>query len=178
MGERFRSEQRVLYGDTDAMGVAYYANYLKWFEIGRSELFRSAGSTYRAVEGRGCYLPVYEAYCRYIKPARYDDIIRIETRFSFAGKARLRFDYRLFEKHTSELLAEGYTVHVCTDREGRPIKVPDYLRKLLRPLEGEDERSEEGGRERREKREKRERREKAGKASESQEQREAQGAES
>jgi acyl-CoA thioester hydrolase len=134
MAEWFRSEQRVLYGDTDAMGVAYYANYLKWFEIGRAELFRRLGSSYRVVEGRGCFLPVYEAYCRYVKPARYDDIIRIETSFSFAGKARLRFDYRLFDTETGELLAEGYTVHVCTDGAGRPLKLPAHLKELMEPL--------------------------------------------
>jgi acyl-CoA thioester hydrolase len=131
MTERFRAEQRVLYGDTDAMGVAYYANYLKWFEIGRTEFFRRLGSSYRAVEEEGCFLPVYEAYCRYLKPARYDDIIHIETRFSFAGKARLRFDYRLFTKANGTLLAEGYTVHVCTDGEGKARKVPAYLKEIL-----------------------------------------------
>ena len=86
MTEPFRPEQRVLYGDTDSMGVAYYANYLRWFEIGRTELFRRVGSTYRLLEEQGCFLPVYEAYCRYHNPARYDDIIRIETTFSFAER--------------------------------------------------------------------------------------------
>jgi acyl-CoA thioester hydrolase len=131
----FRAEQRVLYGDTDAMGVAYYANYLKWFEIGRTELFRRAGSSYRAMEERGCFLPVYEAYCRYIKSAHYDEIIHIETKFSFEGKARLRFDYRLFRKQGGELLAKGYTVHVCTDKEGRVLKPPPYLHELLQKMQ-------------------------------------------
>lgn len=131
MTEPFRAEQRVLYGDTDSMGVAYYANYLKWFEIGRTELFRRVGSTYRLWEERGCFLPVYEAYCRYRNPARYDDIINIETTFSFAGRARLRFDYRLFHKDNGTLVAEGYTVHVCTDKDGRLVKPPAELKKLL-----------------------------------------------
>ena len=134
MQEPFIAEQRVLYGDTDAMGVAYYANYLKWFEIGRSELFRRVGSSYRELEERGCFLPVREAFCRYLQPARYDDVIRIETCFSLVGRVRLRFDYRLFSKDTAALLAEGYTVHVCTDGDGRPIKPPAYLRHLLAPL--------------------------------------------
>ncbi|UCE83497.1 MAG: acyl-CoA thioesterase [Deltaproteobacteria bacterium] len=131
MTEPFRAEQRVLYGDTDSMGVAYYANYLKWFEIGRTELFRRVGSSYRSLEESGCFLPVYEAYCRYHNPARYDDVILIETSFTLAGKARLRFDYRLFDKHSKTLLAEGYTVHVCTDRDGRVLKPPAELRELL-----------------------------------------------
>ena len=135
MTESFCAEQRVLYGDTDSMGVAYYANYLKWFEIGRTELFRNVGSTYRSWEKRGCFLPVYEAYCRYHKPARYDDIIRIETDFSFAGKLRLRFDYQLFDKKNGTLLAEGYTVHVCTDKDGKVIKLSGELNKLLKHME-------------------------------------------
>jgi acyl-CoA thioester hydrolase len=134
MSEPFRAEQRVLYGDTDAMGVAYYANYLKWFEIGRTELFRKVGSSYRQVEERGCFLPVYEAYCRYLQPVRYDDLIHIETRFSFVGKVRLRFDYRLLSRENGALLAEGYTVHVCTDKNGRVLKPPAYLTELLQPL--------------------------------------------
>ena len=135
MSDKFRAEQRVLYGDTDSMGVAYYANYLKWFEIGRTELFRRVGSSYRLLEERGCFLPVYEAYCRYHNPARYDDIITIETTFSFAGKARFRFDYRLLHQNHGALLAEGYTVHVCTDRDGRVLKPPAYLNELLKGLE-------------------------------------------
>ena len=135
MSEKFHAEQRVLYGDTDSMGVAYYANYLKWFEIGRTELFRRVGSSYRSLEERGCFLPVYEAYCRYHNPARYDDVINIETTFSFAGKARFRFDYRLLCKQSRALLAEGYTVHVCTNKNGRVFKPPAYLNELLRELE-------------------------------------------
>jgi len=135
MTESFRAEQRVLYGDTDSMGVAYYANYLKWFEIGRTELFRAVGSTYRSWEERGCFLPVYEAYCRYHKPARYDDIIHIETSFSLGGKLKLRFDYRLFHKVNGTLLAEGYTVHVCTDKEGRVIKPSTELRTFFKRME-------------------------------------------
>jgi acyl-CoA thioester hydrolase len=135
MTERFKAEQRVLHGDTDSMGVAYYANYLRWFEVGRTELFRRVGSSYRSLEDRGCFLPVYEAYCRYHNPARYDDIIYIETTFSLAGKARLRFDYRLLHKQKGALLAEGYTVHVCTDGDGRVLKPPSYLTELLKEME-------------------------------------------
>ena len=135
MAEPFRAEQRVLYGDTDSMGVAYYANYLKWFEIGRTELFRALGSSYRSWEERGCFLPVYEAYCRYHKPARYDDIIRIQTTSCLEGKLRLRFDYQLSHKENGTLLAEGYTVHVCTDKDGRVIKPPVELRKFFKEME-------------------------------------------
>ena len=135
MTEPFLAEQRVLYADTDSMGVAYYANYLKWFEIGRTELFRRVSISYRSLEERGCFLPVYEAYCRYHNPARYDDIVYIETTFSFAGRARFRFDYRLLHKQNGAVLAEGYTVHVCTDRHGRALKPPAHLNELLKKMQ-------------------------------------------
>ena len=74
----FRFVVRVRYGDIDQMGFAYYANYLRWFEIGRAEMMRSLGRSYREVEEAGVRLPVVEAWCRYLKPARYDDgIVKI-----------------------------------------------------------------------------------------------------
>ncbi|MBW1981028.1 MAG: acyl-CoA thioesterase [Deltaproteobacteria bacterium] len=127
------------------MGIAYYANYLKWFEIGRTEFFRRCGSSYRQLEEQGCFLPVYEAYCRYHQPARYDDIICIETDFSFQGKARLRFDYRIYRKSDHKLLAEGYTVHVCTDDDGKVYRPPEFLRELLSILEEDDSRRQAAG---------------------------------
>jgi acyl-CoA thioester hydrolase len=124
---------RVLYGDTDAMGQAYYGNYLKWFEVGRTEWFRCCGTSYREVEGKGVFLPVVEAYCSYKKPAYYDDILTISTSFKFAGPARLRFDYEIGRK--DELLATGYTVHVCVNCDRKVLKPPDYLKALLNPVE-------------------------------------------
>jgi len=120
---------RVLYGDTDAMGQAYYGNYLKWFEVGRAEWFRCSGTSYRQLESSGIYLPVIEAHCYYLKPAFYDDALSICTRFSFAGPARLRFDYEV--KRNTELLATGCTVHVCVNRDRKVLKPPEYLRDLL-----------------------------------------------
>lgn len=128
-----RAQVRVLYGDTDAMGQAYYGNYLKWFEVGRAEWFRSTGLTYREVESRGVFLPVVEAHCAYKQPAYYDDILHISTSFRFAGQARLRFDYEI-SKDTI-LVATGYTVHACVSRERKVIKPPDYLRTVLEKLQ-------------------------------------------
>ncbi|MBC7360061.1 MAG: acyl-CoA thioesterase [Desulfacinum sp.] len=122
---------RVLYGDTDAMGQAYYGNYMRWFEVGRAEWFRSLGTSYRRLEEDGIFLPVIEAHCRYFKPAFYDDVLEIETRFRFSGPARLRFDYTITRNGTDERLAEGYTVHVCVDSERRVLKPPPALRSLL-----------------------------------------------
>jgi acyl-CoA thioester hydrolase len=119
---------RVIYGDTDAMGFAYYGNYLKWFEIGRSEWFRAMGKTYRELESGGLFMPVVEAHCSYIKPAFYDDFLTISTSFRFSG-ARLRFEYRIHRGE--ELLTEGHTIHVCMNRERKVQKPPRFLRELL-----------------------------------------------
>jgi acyl-CoA thioester hydrolase len=120
---------RVIYADTDAMGQAYYGNYMKWFEVGRSEWFRARGMTYREVEEKGVHLPVVEAHCSYKKPAFYDDILTVSTTFCFSGPARLRFDYEILRK--GESLAVGYTVHVCVNRERKVLKPPAYLKAVL-----------------------------------------------
>lgn len=122
---------RVTYGDTDAMGQAYYGNYLRWFEIGRAEWFRAGGMTYREVERGGLFLPVLEAHCAYRKPAFYDDLLTIATTFKFSGPARLRFDYEILRQE--EILAVGYTVHACVSRERKVLKPPDYLKAVLEP---------------------------------------------
>lgn len=120
---------RVLYGDTDAMGVAYYGNYMRWFEAGRNEWFRSCGTNYRELEARGVFLPVIEAHCNYRKPAFYDDVLTVQTAFRFSGPARLRFDYVILRGE--EPLAEGHTVHVCVDGDRKVLKPPDFLRDIL-----------------------------------------------
>jgi acyl-CoA thioester hydrolase len=127
-----KTEIRVLYGDTDAMGQAYYGNYLRWFESGRAEWFRACGMSYRGVEEQGVYLPVIEAHCNYRRPAFYDDILVIATLFSFSGPARLRFAYDIFRGPAGDRLASGYTVHVCVDRERKVLKPPPFLSRLLR----------------------------------------------
>lgn len=124
-----QAQFRVIYADTDAMGFAYYGNYLKWFEIGRAEWFRNTGTTYHELEGRGLFLPVVEAHCSYVKPAFYDDLLTIRTTFQFAGPARLRFDYEIVRGE--ELLTQGYTLHVCMSRDRKVRKPPDFLRDLL-----------------------------------------------
>jgi len=122
------AEYRILYGDTDTMGQAYYANYLKWFEIGRAEYFRLRGFSYKEVEERGYFLPVIEAYCKYYQPAVYDDIILIATKFSVERRIRLRFDYEIYKKGGDEpLVATGYTVHVCLNDKKKPVRPPAFI---------------------------------------------------
>ena len=111
------------------MGQAYYGNYLKWFEVGRSEWFRKSGMSYREIESGGVYLPVVEVHCSYKKPAHYDDILTIATTFQFSGPARLRFDYEIMRQE--EVLALGYSVHVCVTRDRKVLKPPEYLRTML-----------------------------------------------
>lgn len=123
---------RVRYGDTDQMGFAYYGNYLRWFEIGRAELLRAAGLSYREVEAGGIRLPVLEARCRYLKPARYDDLLVVETAVAAIGRASVTFAYRIRQRPAETLLAWGSTEHCFLDADGRPVRAPEALAALLR----------------------------------------------
>ena len=122
---------RVRYGDTDQMGFAYYAHYLRWFEIGRAEMLRALGWSYRAVEEAGIQLPVLEARCRYLKPGRYDDELWIETGVLELRRASVRFGYRIVRVSGEELLAFGHTEHCFLDREGKPARPPARMAELL-----------------------------------------------
>jgi acyl-CoA thioester hydrolase len=126
-----RTEIRVIYGDTDQMGVVYYANYLRYFEAGRNELIRAKGLRYRDFEAAyQLRLPVAEAGVSYRLPARYDDLVSVETVLVEARRASARFEYRVFRG--SELLATGFTVHACVDLEGRVQRMPRALVEQLR----------------------------------------------
>ena len=116
---------RVPYADTDRMGVVYYANYLVYFERLRNELLRRTGTSYREWEERGIMLPVVEAFCRYRAPAGYDDILTVSGEVSPVKATRIRIDYRVFREEN--LLAEGYTIHACLDKNGRPSRIPEGL---------------------------------------------------
>jgi acyl-CoA thioester hydrolase len=125
---------RVRYAETDQMGVVYYANYFVWFEIGRTDYIRQRGFAYRDMEAEeGLYIVVAEAKCRYKAPARYDDEIEVRTCLRGMRRRVLVFGYEIHRPATDELLAEGETVHVVTDREGRPRALPDKYRELLAP---------------------------------------------
>jgi acyl-CoA thioester hydrolase len=113
------------------MGMVYYANYLVWFEIGRTEWLRDAGWNYRDMEETGVSLPVIEAHCEYRQPARYDDEIEIRTTATALTKARLRFDYEAVRTSGRTLVAEGHTVHAALGRNGRPCRLPARVRELV-----------------------------------------------
>ncbi|MGD8258838.1 MAG: thioesterase family protein [Desulfobacterales bacterium] len=127
-----RTTYRVIYGDTDNMGQAYYGNYFRWFEIGRSEMFRSLGLSYKAVEEHGIFLPVSETYCRYSTPAKYDDILIIETSLDIKIKAGIKFDYKIYNEDGKTLLAKGYTKHPCVNRDGKVVRPPEFIREIIK----------------------------------------------
>lgn len=125
---------RVIYGDTDQMGVVYYANYLRYFEAGRNEYIRAKGLRYRDFEERfGLRLPVADAGVSYKQPARYDDLLDVEITISEVRRASARFEYRILREGT--VLATGHTVHACVDLEGRLRRFPAEL--LERLTDGE-----------------------------------------
>lgn len=122
---------RVRYAETDKMGVVYHANYLVWFEVGRTDWLRQSGWTYREMEAAGVSLPVIEAHCAYRQPARYDDEVAVDAKPVAVSPVRLRFDYLLRRVDGGAVLAEGYTVHAAVDQAGRPCRLPDEVRRLL-----------------------------------------------
>ena len=126
-----RTTCRVIYGDTDRMGQAYYGNFFRWFEIGRTELFRAVGLSYRDMEERGFFLPVSECRAKFFAPALYDDVLLIETRVDTGVKGGIKFDYRLFREDGHTLLAEGFTKHAVVDPSGRVVRPPDFIRRLI-----------------------------------------------
>jgi len=134
---------RVRYAETDQMGIVYYANYLVWFEIGRVEVLRTLGLSYRMLEvDHQCILPVVEATCRYRSPARYDDEILIETRPTVLRGAVIKFGYRILRKAVEgeepKLLAEGETVHVVCDAELNKKPLPHHYAEALRAMMAEE----------------------------------------
>jgi acyl-CoA thioester hydrolase len=123
---------RVRYAETDAMGVVHHANYLVWFELGRSELCRTKGFSYREMEQDGALLVVAEAYCRYKSSAFYDDELTIRTKVAELKSRTMRFVYEVFRESDQTLLAEGETTHVVTDANKKVRSMPEiYRQKML-----------------------------------------------
>jgi acyl-CoA thioester hydrolase len=127
-----RHDIRVIFGDTDQMGVVYYANYLRYFEAARAAYWRSLGKTYKDLEAWGIALPVVEAHCHYRSPAYYEDVVTVDTRVSELRGASLRFAYRIYRGQ--DLLADGTTRHAVVGRDGRPRAVPAALREAIPPI--------------------------------------------
>lgn len=118
-------EIRVRYAETDQMGVAYYANYLVWFEVGRSEFCRKRGFRYADLEALGYKLVVSDVNCRYRNPARYDEAIMVRTRLKGVNKRMITFGYQILRKDQEEVIAEGETRHICVDSNGKAKSIPE-----------------------------------------------------
>ncbi|MCX6120415.1 MAG: thioesterase family protein [Ignavibacteriales bacterium] len=126
------TEIRVRYADTDQMKVVYHGKYFEYFEVGRAALIRSLGLPYSELETRGILLPVIEAFAKYRKPARYDDLLSIEAIVPELPKATLKIHYQVFRNHEEELLAEGYTIHSFLDvATGKPTRPPLYFMQIM-----------------------------------------------
>lgn len=121
----------VSYGETDTMGVLYYAEYLHIFERARSFFIREHGMSYAEVEERGIILPVREAQCRYRSPVRFDDEILIRVGITEWKRASMTFSYEVWNKDKSLLHATGMTEHASVNREGRPVRTPEWLKELF-----------------------------------------------
>ena len=122
---------RVRYAETDKMGIVYYAHYLVWFEVGRTDWLRDVGWTYRAMEDEGFGLPVIEAHCDYKMGARYDDELEIRTRARLVSPVRLGFDYDIVRLPEGLAVASGHTIHASVDRTARPVRLPARVRDLF-----------------------------------------------
>jgi len=116
---------RVRYVETDAMGFLHHSRYLAYFEIGRTELFRAQGGNYREMEESGLFLVIARVECRYLKPARYDDLLTLRTTISRITPAKLEHDYALYRG--DELLTTAHTLLACVDREGVIQRMPEFV---------------------------------------------------
>lgn len=122
-------QHRVIFGDTDQMGVVYYANYLRYFEAARAEYLRSLGRSNRDLDAWGIGLPVTEAHCRYRRSSHYEDLLDIHVSIPQLRAASMRFVYKIEREGT--LIAEGFTMHACIGEDGRPRRLPEPLREII-----------------------------------------------
>lgn len=130
-----RSQVTVRYAETDMMGIVYHANYLPWFEIGRTTLLREQGLPYRELETLGYRLPVLEISAKYLRPALYDDTLTIITFLKEKPLLRIRLNYEVRRGH--ELLATGESAHAFVDLQGRPVRPPPvFVEKMSAVFKG------------------------------------------
>ena len=126
---------RVIYADTDAMGIVYHTNYIRWFEIGRTELMRDAGVVYNDMEKDGFFLPLTQLECHYLYPARYDDVVIIESRIECFRRASVKFAYEIWDEKHERLLVEGSTVHAFLNRAGKIVRAPAEVAGIFTALQ-------------------------------------------
>ncbi|MBU1863321.1 MAG: acyl-CoA thioesterase [Candidatus Omnitrophica bacterium] len=132
----YHKDIRIRYAETDQMGVCYYGNYFVWFEVSRTEYFRELGFPYTEYEKKGIFLPVGEAYCRYHKSLKYDDLITVTVWISKLKRTSMQFSYIITKKGEKEPVAEGHTTHVFVNRDMKPCRIPEEIRKNITVVEG------------------------------------------
>ena len=115
---------RVIYADTDAMGIVYHTNYIRWFEIGRTELLRNMGFVYSEWEKKGFNLPLTQVFCHYLYSAKYDQVLLIESEVEYVKRASIKFKYTIWDEGQETALTEGYTIHACTNALGKIVRLP------------------------------------------------------
>ncbi len=137
----FSTDVRVRFADTDAQGIAHNAAYLVWFEVARVEYLRAYAGGYQALRNLGIEALVLESFCRYVVPARFDDLLHIHARCVGLRGARFRFEYSLV-RADGTLMAEGFTAHACVDATSfKPTRVPDWLAEAIGSAESSSARA-------------------------------------
>ncbi len=127
-----RTQINVRYAETDMMGIVYHGNYLPWFEVGRTTLLKECGLPYTVLEEQGYYLPVLEVGVKYLRPARYDDLITVTTSLKEKPLLRIRLDYEV--RRGEELLVTGFTVHGFITKQGAPVRPPAAFTEKMREM--------------------------------------------
>ena len=128
---RYDHPIKVYYKDIDQMGIVYYSRYFEFFEEARTEMLSSIGLDYSNVEENGAMLPVIEAHCEYKKGAMFSENIIVKTYIRELPKVKIKFEYEICLADSDKILLNGYTIHACTNLEGKPVKMPKYIRKIL-----------------------------------------------
>lgn len=136
--KKYKSEVRVIYADTDAMGIVYHTNYIKWFEIGRNEYLRQIGFPYSDLEKEKLWLPVAGVECTYKSPAYYDDVLEINAWAGELKAATVNINYEIYRKSTGELLVTGSSKHAITDEKLKPVRFktyhPEFYKRIVEDL--------------------------------------------
>ena len=130
MPKTVETTTRIRYADTDQMGVVHHAKYLEYFEMGRTEFMRACGMPYSEVERRGVFLAVVETHLRFRQVGRYDETVKILTTLERISGAKVKFFYEVIDEN-GRTLAEGWTLLGSVNREGRPVRIPAWLREAL-----------------------------------------------
>ena len=131
---------RVIYADTDAMGIVYHTNYIKWFEAGRGELLRQIDLVYSGIEEQGYGMPLTEVYAHYLLPARYDQVLLVETRIGYVRRASIRFEYAIWDEKRENVLVEGHSIHAFVDSKTlKLVRIPPMIAERLEEVTAGDQ---------------------------------------